>query len=320
MIRALEEERNMPSTFGCNLFRGNPPDVMRTQAQRVEALGFESIWFSDHVVIPRNVRSTYPYAVDGVSTFDPNSSQLEVLSLLMFLAGCTERIRLGPNVLIVPYRPPVLTAKVLATLDVLSAGRLTVGVGVGWMEEEFEALGAPPFAERGAVTDEYLQLFKTLWTEEHPTFSGKYCHVADLGFFPKPVQKPHPPIWVGGHTLPALRRASQLGDAWLPLGTFPPVVFRPDDLKPKIGRLRELTREAGRPDDAVKVCLGAFLRFNDSPPADRLPLEGNPEQIAQDVREYKAIGINDFILYAISRGDPIDALERFAREVRPLVE
>ena len=117
------------------------------------------------------------------------------------------------------------------------------------MEEEFEALGAPPFAERGAVTDEYLRLFKTLWTEEHPTFNGKYCQVSEIGFLPKPVQKPHPPIWVGGHTARRIRRAAQLGDAWLPLGTFPPVIFRPDELKPKIDRLRELTRQAGRPEE-----------------------------------------------------------------------
>jgi alkanesulfonate monooxygenase SsuD/methylene tetrahydromethanopterin reductase-like flavin-dependent oxidoreductase (luciferase family) len=155
-------------------------------------------------------------------------------------------------------------AKQLSMLDVLSGGRLTLGVGVGWMEEEFEALGAPRYAERGAVTDEYLRLFKTLWTEDHPRFEGKYCRVADIGFLSKPVQKPHPPIWVGGHTTLALRRAAELGDAWLPLGTFPPVVFRPDELKPKIARLREFTRSAGRPEEAVKVCLGAFVRFNDS--------------------------------------------------------
>jgi probable F420-dependent oxidoreductase len=226
-------------------------------------------------------------------------------------------------VLIVPYRPPILTAKLLSVLDVLSGGRLTVGVGVGWMEEEFQTLGAPPYSERGAVTDEYLRLFKILWTEDHPTFDGKYCKVSGIGFLPKPVQKPHPPIWVGGHTVPALRRAAELGDAWLPLGTFPPVVFRPDELKPKIGRLHELTREAGRPEGSVKVCLGAMVRFDESTGPDRLPLKGHPEQIAEDVRQYQAIGINDFILYLFSgRGDAtalMEAMERFAHEVVPLV-
>ncbi len=149
-------------------------------------------------------------------------------------------------------------------LDVLSRGRLTVGVGVGWMEEEFELLDAPPFAESGAVTDEYLRLFKALWTEDQPTFRGKYCQVADIRFLPKPVQKPHPPLWVGGHTTAGLRRAAELGDACLPLGTFPPVIFPPNELKPKIERLREMTRLAGRPEDAVKVCLAGFVKFDDS--------------------------------------------------------
>ena len=246
----------------------------------------------------------------------------DVLSTLTYLAGCTQRIRLGPNVLIVPYRPRIMTAKLLTMLDVLSEGRLTLGVGVGWMEEEFEALGAPPYAERGAVTDEYLRLFKVLWTEDRPSFAGKYCSVSDIGFFPKPVQKPHPPIWVGGHTGPALRRAAELGDARLPLGTFPPVIFRPDDLKPKIARLRELTRQAGRPEEAVKVCLGAIVRFEESAGADRLPLKGRPEQIAEDITQYQAIGINDFILYLGRGGDStavMEAVERFAREVVPLV-
>jgi Luciferase-like monooxygenase len=190
------------------------------------------------------------------------------------------------------------------------------------MKEEFEALGAPPYAARGGVTDEYLRLFKTLWTEDHPTFSGKYCQVSEIGFLPKPVQKPHPPIWVGGHTAPALRRSAELGDAWLPLGTFPPVVFRPDELKPKIARLRELTRQAGRPEGAVKVCLGGFVAFDESLGPDRLPLKGHPQQIADDVRQYRAIGINDFILYLGQGSDPkavMVAMERFARDVMPLV-
>jgi probable F420-dependent oxidoreductase len=315
----------MSATFGLHLpadVAATSPETLRALAQHAETWGFDSIWFADHIVIPRNVRSTYPYAVDGVSTFDPDRPMHDVLSTLTYLAGCTQRIRLGPDVLIVPYRPPVLTAKLLTMLDVLSAGRLTVGVGVGWMEEEFEALGAPPYSERGAVTDEYLRLFKVLWTEDQPSFHGKYCDVADIGFFPKPVQKPHPPIWVGGHTGPALRRAAVLGDAWLPLGTFPPVIFRPDELKPKIARLRELTRQAGRPEEAVTVCLGAFVRFEESTGSERLPLKGRPEQIAEDITQYQAIGINDFILFLGRGGEStavMEAIERFAREVVPLL-
>jgi alkanesulfonate monooxygenase SsuD/methylene tetrahydromethanopterin reductase-like flavin-dependent oxidoreductase (luciferase family) len=124
----------MTVTFGCNLSGGlaaTSPDALRTQAQHAESLGFDSIWFADHIVIPRNVQSRYPYAVDGVSTFNPDRPFHEVLSTLTYLAGCTQRIRLGPNVLIVPYRPPIQTARLLTMLDVLSGGRLTIGVGVG---------------------------------------------------------------------------------------------------------------------------------------------------------------------------------------------
>jgi probable F420-dependent oxidoreductase len=315
----------MTVRFGVNLPGGataSDPDAVRSVAQQAEALGFDAAWFSDHIVIPREVRAAYPYAVDHVSTFSPDRPVHDVLSTLTFLAACTERIRLGPNVLIVPYRPPVQTAKQLAALDVLSKGRLILGVGVGWMEEEFEALNNPPFAERGAVTDEYIRAFKTLWTEDRPAFNGEYCRFREVGFLPKPVQKPHPPIWVGGHTGPALRRAATLGDAWLPLGTFPPVIFRPDELQPKIDRLRELTVAAGRPADAVSVCLGAFVSYDGADDPDRLPMKGHPEQIAADVRAYQAIGIEDFILYFARGGDTAAfsaAMERFAQEVMPLV-
>jgi alkanesulfonate monooxygenase SsuD/methylene tetrahydromethanopterin reductase-like flavin-dependent oxidoreductase (luciferase family) len=123
--------------------------------------------------------------------------------------------------MVVPHRPPVLTAKILATIDVLSKGRLIVGCGVGWMREEFEAIGAPPYDKRGAVSDEYIRAFKELWTSDNPTFSGKYCSFANVAFAPKPLQKPHPPIWVGGESPVALRRAGRLADAWYPIGSNP---------------------------------------------------------------------------------------------------
>jgi alkanesulfonate monooxygenase SsuD/methylene tetrahydromethanopterin reductase-like flavin-dependent oxidoreductase (luciferase family) len=149
----------MATTFGCVLSstifgHTASPEAVRTRALQAETLGFDSIWLADHVVIPRHVASSYPYAAGGGSPFDPNLPFYEPISVLNFLAGCTQRVRLGMHVLIIPYRHPVLTAKMLATLDVLSGGRLILGAGVGWMAEEFAALGAPPYEERGAVTDE----------------------------------------------------------------------------------------------------------------------------------------------------------------------
>jgi len=153
------------------------------------------------------------------------------------------------------------------------------------------------YTERGAVTDEYLDLFKELWTKDEPVFRGKYVHVEDIGFFPKPIQKPHPPIWIGGHTRPALRRAAALGDAWFPLGTFPPAVFDPPTLGGMIAQLRRLTELAGRPPDAVTPCFGGTVSFETELPGSRLPLRGSPEQIAADLREYQAVGVQNFVLW-----------------------
>jgi len=138
-----------------------------------------------------------------------------MLTLAAWLAAITNRVRLVLAVLVVPHRPAVLAAKQLATIDVLSAGRLTVGIGAGWLKAEFDAVVTTPFAERGAVTDEYVAAFRTLWTEKKPAIDGRYVHYDRLLLEPKPVQRPHPPIWVGGESGPSLRRAARLGDAWL---------------------------------------------------------------------------------------------------------
>ena len=199
----------MPVTFGCSLpSRGAmaSPDNLRSLAQRAEDLSFDHVWVSDHIIIPHEVSSFYPYAADGVAPFQRDNTYFEPLAALNFLAGCTTRVKLGTHVLILPYRNPVLTAKILATLDVLSGGRLILGAGVGWMEEEFQAMGLDTYAQRGEVTDEYIQIFKELWTSDDPEFHGKHYDISGAGFLPKPVQKPHPPIWIGGHTNPAIRR------------------------------------------------------------------------------------------------------------------
>ena len=172
----------MPTTFGTSMpSRGDmaSPENLRTLAQRAESLGFDSVWVSDHIILPRKVDSFYPYAADGVATFRPDEDYYDPLATLNFLAGCTQKIRLGTHVLILPYRNPVLTAKMLSTLDVLSGGRVILGAGVGWMEEEFQALGLDTYAQRGAVTDEYIQLFKELWTKDNPEFHGEHYQLSE---------------------------------------------------------------------------------------------------------------------------------------------
>jgi len=314
----------MSITFGCSVPSRGPmasPENLRTLAQRAEDLGFDSVWVSDHIILPTEVDSFYPYAADGVATFTPDQPYYEPISTLNFLAGCTHRVRLGTHVLILPYRNPVLTAKMLATLDVLSNGRVILGAGVGWMEEEFQALGLDNFGQRGAVSNEYLRLFKELWTQTVPEFHGKHYDVSGAGFLPQPVQKPHPPIWIGGHTEPAIRRAAELGDGWMPIGLRPPANLEPEEFAIKVARLRRLTVQSDRPEDAVALCFSTNVNFQMTPESSRRMMTGRPEQIAADLRQYQDLGVTNFILSF--SGDSIDgqreAMEQFSREVVPLI-
>jgi probable F420-dependent oxidoreductase len=182
-------------------------------AQRAEELGFESVLAGDHVVLPTAGTQQYPYTADGSFQRPTDEPFLETMTLLGYLAACTHTIKLGTTVIILPYRNPVVQAKMFASLDVLTNGRIICGVGVGWLEKEFETLGVP-YAQRGPMTDEFLQIFKVLWTEADPQFHGQFYHIEGIQFYPKPVQKPCIPIWVGGHTRRALRRAARYGDCW----------------------------------------------------------------------------------------------------------
>jgi len=297
------------------------PEQIRGVAQRAEDLGYDHVWVSDHIILPKKVDSFYPYASDGVATFRPDEPYLEPLAALNFIAGCTKRIRLGTHVLIIPYRNPVLTAKILSSLDVLSGGRVILGAGVGWMEEEFQAMGLDTYKERGAVTDEYLQLYKELWTSENPSFDGKYYQISGSGFEPKPAQKPHPPIWIGGHTGPAIRRAAKYGDGWMPIGLRPPAILDPEELGGKIAQLRKLTVEAGRPEDAVDLTFSTSVVFNDSIGSSREMMQGQPEQIAADIRQYQDLGVSNFIIGLQGNTVPElqENMERSSREVMTLI-
>tara|TARA_Y100001947_G_scaffold88169_1_gene74963 strand:+ start:1171 stop:2079 length:909 start_codon:yes stop_codon:yes gene_type:complete len=297
------------------------PEQLRSVAQRAEDLGYDHVWVSDHIILPKKVDSFYPYAADGVATFRPDEPYYEPLAALNFIAGCTQRVRLGTHVLIIPYRNPVLTAKILSTLDVLSGGRVILGAGVGWMEEEFQAMGLDTYKERGAVTDEYLQLYKELWTKESPSFNGKYYQISDSGFEPKPAQKPHPPVWIGGHTGPAIRRAAKYGDGWMPIGLRPPAILDPEELGGKIARLRKLTVEAGRPEDAVSLTFSTGVVFDDSAGSSREMMHGGPEQIAADLRQYQDLGVSNFIITFQGATVPElqENMERFSREVMTLI-
>ncbi len=275
------------------------PDTMAAIAQRGEALGFDSISLGDHILVPRSIESDYPYTQTGEFPGSANPQSMEQITALAYLAGCTERIRLATSVLIVPHRNPLVAAKSLATLDYLSGGRLIIGVGVGWCREEFEAIGCEPFDERGAVTDEYIRAFKELWTSDNPTFEGKYVSFADIDFLPKPAQKPHPPLWVGGESRPAIRRAATLCDGWYPIGNNPAYpVGTPEALQHSIGRLHRTAENAGRNPDEISIIYRThdYRLTGTDAGSDRIPFTGGSEQIAGDIRQYADMGISYLVL------------------------
>lgn len=287
------------------------PEALQTLLARGEALGFSSVMIADHVVFPTRVTSTYPYTVTGA--FPGHGDALEQLALAAFVAAKTHRLRLVTSVMILPYRNPVFTAKALATIDVLSSGRLTVGVGVGWLQEEFEALGAPPFKERGAVSDEYLEIFKTLWTTMPASFSGAYHSFTDVQCLPAPVQTPHPPIWIGGHSAAALRRAARYGDGWHPVGGNPAVPLRPLEFAALVAELRRLCEAEGRDPDAMTISFKAPVYDTAAVGgSDRLPFSGTPGEILDDVETYTKLGVSELVIDFRS-DDLLASLERMDR-------
>jgi len=295
------------------------PEALETIVQRGEALGFHSVMIADHVVFPAAIASRYPYTVSG--EFPGGGDALEQLTLVAFVAGRTRRLRLVTSVMILPYRNPVLTAKMLATIDVLSSGRLTVGVGVGWLREEFEALAAPDFERRGAASDEYLRIFKRLWTESPASFAGEFYRFTDLRCLPRPVQKPHPPIWIGGHSAPALRRVARYGDGWHPVGANPAVPLRPAELRAALDQLVRLTEAEGRDPSALTVSFKApVYDVTAVAPggAERRPFTGTPQQVADDIGTYEKLGVSELVFDFRSEhlAETLERMARFAPTIR----
>ena len=224
--------------FGFSLPTRGPlanKDDLKVIVEKGEALGFAYFTISDHIVIPKSIAPEYPYAKDG-RLITPDD-WLEQLTVLSWLAAVSDKARLLTSVMVVPHRNPVHTAKILATIDVLSGGRVTIGCGAGWMREEFEAIGTPPFDERGKVTDEYLEVFKELWTSDTPSYAGAYSRFDDIVFEPKPVQDPHIPIWIGGESGAALRRTVRYGDCWHPYRFS--LQWLEEEALPRLGQLAE---------------------------------------------------------------------------------
>jgi len=265
-----------------------------------EDVGFSSVAVADHIVVPTAIESAYPYTVKG--EFLSKGDAMEQLSLMAFVAGASETLRIISSVMIVPHRNPILVAKAIATSDVLSEGRMTVGVGVGWMAEEFEALDAPDFKKRGAVTDEYIRIWKKLWTGEAVSHESDFYN-----FQPAPLQNPHPPIWVGGHSTPALRRVARLADGWHPVGATAASPLPPSEMRQKLSQLRELTEAEGRDFDALTISYKAPIYDGGVPPkgeARRL-FTGGPSAALDDIAEMADVGVEELIFDF--RGETIEA-------------
>jgi probable F420-dependent oxidoreductase len=295
------------------------PAALETLVARAESFGFSSVMIADHVVFPVTIRSKYPYTVSGA--FPGQGDALEQLSLMAFIAGKTRSLRLISSVMILPHRNPVVTAKMLATIDVLSGGRVTVGVGVGWLREEFEALDAPEFDRRGAVSDEYLRIFKTLWSQDPASFRGEFYRFESVRCLPQPVQKPHPPIWVGGHSKAALRRVARLGDGWHPVGATPAAPLRPAELRSLLDQLHRLTEAEGRDPSRLTISYKAPIydlgRGADSG-AERRPFSGSREEITDDVATFARLGVSELIFdfRAEELEQSLERMGRFAPIIR----
>jgi probable F420-dependent oxidoreductase len=301
------------------------PEALTKLARKADALRFASVFVTDHVVIPSSIASTYPYAPSGRFGGDWTNGYLEPLAMMGVLVGSTSRVKIGTSVLVVPYRNPIVTAKTLATLDVMSGGRIILGAGVGWMREEFEALQAPPYAERGKVTDEYLGLMRAMWTQEPVQWSGANYHLPAVSALPKPRQAGGIPIWIGGHTDAALRRTGELADVWHPIGMRPPAMLLPDEYAVKVkvihGWARKAGRDPGRIGLSLRVPLELAPRRGKAAVSDLPGFRGSAADVIRHIRSYQVLGVSHFVfdLTAPDLKGQLTLMERFVQEIRPKV-
>ena len=289
-------------------------DVVLELAEKADALRFDSLFVTDHVVMPvASAKSVYPYTTSGQFPGGLAQDYLEPLTTLAHLAHATKRARLGISVLVVPYRNPLMQAK----------GRVILGAGVGWLREEFEALGAAPFEERGSVTEDYIKLMRAAWTTDPVKHDGKHYTVRDVHVLPKPVQRGGIPVWIGGHTNAALRRAGTIGDGWHPIAMRPPAMLRPAEYAAKAQEIHDWARRAGREPKSVALTIRVPMevrgRNTKAAAGERPPFQGTADEIAADIRRYQEIGVSHFVFdHTVQERRAVLAnIERFASDVRP---
>ncbi|MCW2570479.1 MAG: hypothetical protein JWO88_537 [Frankiales bacterium] len=300
-------------------------DTFRQVSRRAEEIGFHAIWIADHVAFPDSSEVPHPLGYQANTGRDDDNAGdrhnvrsddpiFEALTVMSYLSALTTRCKIGVGVLVIPYRNPVLTAKMLATIDVLSGGRIILTAGVGWLKEAFTALDAD-YDNRGAVTNEYLDVMKVIWQEQRPQFSGSFYELpSGMQFNPKPIQKPHIPIWVGGVSKPALRRAATHGTGWL--GVYQTLEDTADLHRQLSDQLRARDR------DPAEFTFAHRLRFQVTGEASDQPCVGSPQKIADSLHRYHDLGI-EHLLLAPPPGPTTQALlhqaDRFESDVKPLV-
>ena len=272
------------------------PQFMVPMAKRADELGFESIWVPEHLVFPTKVTSQYPYNPEAGPPL-PTTPLFDPLIALTYVAAVTSRVQLGTGVYILPLRHPIITARAVASLDVLSQGRVLLGIGVGWLKEELEAVDSD-FENRGPRTDEIVEVMRRLWTEPTVAHDGKFYSFPEVGFEPKPVRSPVP-ILVGGETGPALRRAARIGDGWFGMG------HTPDKVRDRVRHLQSLREDAGRGGEPLEITVQCAV-----PPT------------VENFRKYEDAGVDRVTLSARSfatKGRTVESsvagLEEFAGEV-----
>ena len=294
-----------------------PKEVMKL-ARLAENEGFQSVWLADHVVFPTTVASQYPYSPDGKFPVPLDELLLEPIATMGVLVGATQRVKIGTAVLVIPYRNPILLARMLATLDQFSNGRIILGAGVGWLAEEFSALDTFDFAKRGQVTDEYLEIFKAICAGGEVAYEGDTYHFDPVHSQPPSVQRPHPPILVGGTSKRALQRVARLADGWLSVG------LGLDALTKKLADLRTACDMAGRTYDDLSLHHKLFINIGQimvGKDGGRVPGTGSLEQIINDFRRVRDLGYDGFIVRYIGEdaSEQQDQIARFAAEIVPKI-
>ena len=287
-------------------------------ARRAEFLGFHSVWAQDHVAFPKVRESVYPYPESTTElAFSPGIDWLDPVAVMGVVAGATERLVIGTCVLVLPYRHPVVLAQELASLDRLSEGRIVLGIGSGWMAEEFAAVGIPK-SERGARTDEAVELMRLLWsTDDYRSFDGRFWQLNDVVLASHPSREGGPPVMVGGNSDAALRRTGRLGDGWLGFEVFV------DDVAAKRDAIARAAEEAGRDPSAITLSvrrglLPPFEVSNFLP--ERRSIAGSPEQVAEQFRAYQDAGVSLLVLdLAFVLPDVLDTMDWLAEEAVPLL-